>query len=688
MIGDKNLGEPSSTPPFKDSKEIKEGKMGGHDIKSEEKPLIDAEFPTEIKETGKWDDAKVVKQVDEMITSSQTKEGIGITSAAAIMKDTLSKKGPFTQEKEDTYLKAAEFLEKNVEEKIKKIISSSNTKLDSAQTEKEKSDILLNAQLKIKKANASLRFFLTVDNAIHKDSPIERIVDMFDDLQKTIPEEARVELLKDILKYTYEQHRENPEQYVSHGFDHSLNVMEYTDKVLLGNPEIVESMAAKYSLTPGEGRFTLRLVAVMHDAGYPCVGCRQKSVHGVAGADIFSTMKDKYLNVIGSKLAEDQKWDLFKDFRDAILYHSADKVESSFTAKIHTTTGIFLADHGDLAKVIDILAKGDEGSVPRIVTKIEVTKGIKEDVQRALKEAQEATFELTGFLPGLPEIVEIADEEKFKGRYTDLLTNKDNLLGLEFSSPDLLLSPFQMIRLVDNMDMRINRLSPTQRHPAFREIYFRMGDDHALLGQLTIMLEGFERQERMKANVLEEAKAQSKKFINDLGKEKDPVVVEFLNNFTPPVIDVAKTTAAIRERYNEALVLAVMNAPEYRDFSEEMRANIYQYGTKLSSYDLRHFGGCEPILDVQLKEVQVSDETIPCVNIAVDQSLFDELNNIRITEKNANGFSMNVGVGEYQIWRASEAYSTLNLRGKTVELFVNGLKYEFISPKVTELIYG
>lgn len=546
----------------------------------------------------------------------------------------------------------------------------------SVDEEKKLAAIHATEKAEIEKAFVSMHYFTMREQDQNVGTPFERIAKIFEDLPPETDPDAVMKLLKKIMKRGYDQHLDNPEQYVSHGLDHSLNVMDYAIDAIESNPFLVESMKSKYGVSEGEGKFLLKSMALLHDIGYPCVGCRQKSVHGIAGADLFDHMQLSIENVLTSDLEEAQKKILLNDFRDAILFHSADKVDHQFTTKIHTTTGTFLADHGNLARVISIFQDPSQDSIvrPERVTVIEASEDIVEDVEAALDEAQEDTFQKTGKRPDKPEIRVIQASKTFPGRYADLIKNKDNLVGLEFSITDLKERPFDLIRLVDNMDMRKNRLSPTQREPAFREIYHMLGNDQTL-SLFSQKLEGFENQWRKSPGDMEMVRKPAKTFVEQLKQEQESNenVKSFISEFDEARIDEAKTPGELRSHLNQALVKGILSQDRFKHLTLETKEQIAKYGVMLSSFDLRHFGGCEGITDVRLEQVEVSAEAVlPVVKITTNRELFASLNKVRVVERGISGLELNVGVGEYQIWRALDAYDSININKQKVVIFLDG----------------
>jgi HD superfamily phosphodiesterase len=75
---------------------------------------------------------------------------------------------------------------------------------------------------------------------------------------------------------------DNPLQFCSHGFDHSILVDEYVKNISEGT-DVVNKTMKKYGISKDAATTLLRLTAVFHDFGYPRVGNLDKSTHGPFG---------------------------------------------------------------------------------------------------------------------------------------------------------------------------------------------------------------------------------------------------------------------------------------------------------------------------------------------------------------------------------------------------------------------
>jgi hypothetical protein len=510
-------------------------------------------------------------------------------------------------------------------------------------------------------------FFVSIDLGKRENTPMERMAQSYEFLEGPQDESMRESFesamnahMNEIVERAFDQHLENPEQYVSHGFDHSLNVADYTREIIDQNESIVSATAEKYGISAGEAKFMLEQVALFHDCGYPHVGARDKAVHGIAGADLVSSpkMQEMFNGLITSPDAKKDK--LNHDLRDSILFHSADKVQKVFEAKIETTRGKFLTDSSDVLEVISAFHDPElnPAGVPRDVTRIVVSnEKMKVTIEESLLKAAADTERKANYTPANVEVT--VSEAPLRGRFADLKEKKDKKLGLEYSEVDATESPLHsVIRLADNMDMRSNRFSPTQREPAFRDIYQAMGDNNAeslLLQEVAKIPEDASSAEiqRQISQISEqlEIKLNSRRLTEIVKKKDAETLVKWI------------------------IIKRVLSDPQYEGLSEEKKQEIATIALLSNHESIRHFGGCESVRGVELSQMEKEGgvET-PVVVITVNREQFDELNKTIITEdskdKDLNISSVDVGVGEYQVWRAEEAYRSLSVGGLKVEVRV------------------
>jgi hypothetical protein len=371
--------------------------------------------------------------------------------------------------------------------------------------------------------------------------------------------------------------------------------------------------------------------------------------------------------------------------------------------------GVFLANPKDITKnlpkdIVTVLSnfydpEKNPSKTPRYAIEIFVqNKEEKQAIEEALKESKEKFESIVQHVVTLPKVT--IHEGLFDGRYADLEFNKDRLIGLEYSVTDLLENPLNMIRLVDNMDMRQTRMTLTQNETAFREIYKRLGDNKGI-SRLAIRMENFERDVdniSRRSTVVERSKINeiiaknTKELFNDMvalrlkDRHLDSLEKSFKENLTASKIEKMSNPKEARKILNEILIDTIFNHEDWKPLSDGIKGDVRHIGMLQSSYDFRHFGGTEAIKNVELKSIPTLDKKgiIPIVLVTVERKKFEELNNIKVKEE-----GVEIGVGEYQIWRASDAYRSISLGNKAVNLRVvdeNGQSVQCIINKKAEII--
>jgi hypothetical protein len=142
--------------------------------------------------------------------------------------------------------------------------------------------------------------------------------------------------IKAIERWLGNQCLDDPYIYISHGPNHSLEVVKYIQMLYDNDTQVQKSLMANYKLQYSSKtddlnvlftRIVVRLLALLHDVGYTDVAHNlgsgknavKKWIHGKSG-DIINGGKH------GVK-----KTKLTKDFLNAIKYHNADSEKKKFT---------------------------------------------------------------------------------------------------------------------------------------------------------------------------------------------------------------------------------------------------------------------------------------------------------------------------------------------------------------------
>eukprot|EP01118_Nematostelium_gracile_P015998 TRINITY_DN653_c0_g1_i1.p1 TRINITY_DN653_c0_g1~~TRINITY_DN653_c0_g1_i1.p1 ORF type:complete len:467 (+),score=127.16 TRINITY_DN653_c0_g1_i1:34-1434(+) len=114
----------------------------------------------------------------------------------------------------------------------------------------------------------------------------------------------------------------NPPQYVSHGTDHSVRVMNWAFSLL--QIEDLSNGMLKYGLSSVRTQFALSILGIIHDIGYNDVDAHSVSkwLHAVAG----SIMAENLINSGKNKAVLCNNNNIFcLDFINAIKYHNFDE---------------------------------------------------------------------------------------------------------------------------------------------------------------------------------------------------------------------------------------------------------------------------------------------------------------------------------------------------------------------------
>jgi len=452
--------------------------------------------------------------------------------------------------------------------------------------------------------------------------------------------ESKAKLQEHIYVHALQQQVDNPEWYVSHGFDHSVNVKKKVDDIIKTNEGILGVMHDKYGLNDKEARAMLGLVAIYHDFGYPeaQVGDRGKAVHAVTGAQIAGSpeFRDIMAGALGRKPEEVRE--LMHDFKDAILFHSADKVETTYDAKIKATHGEFLV--GARARGGKALTEAERAQeIVHVYSEFKKQTGeetmtilCSEETEKQVKLAMEAQgLKHEGIVFERPQ----EGVTGFKGREVDLERKKDKLMGVEFHRVDANESPMAFtIRVADNLDMQETRFSELQRNPAFKEMYRALCPD---LG-----------------NQVSEGNPQAQRLADLRNAKQD----EAASRLQEEIVDGVLDKHNIVPDQNEGHELSV-----YKSF---LRARLKALGMHSDDQSMRHFGGCESVKGVTLQGSRLT--------IEVDREKFETLNQTVVRDKSTDVMgvvrNVDVGVGEYQIFRSMEAYRSLSVGGEGIQIDV------------------
>lgn len=512
-----------------------------------------------------------------------------------------------------------------------------------------------------------------------------------------------------IKKYMFYQTLDNPLQFCSHGFDHSILVDEYV-KNIAKDTDVVNKTMEKYNISQDAATVLLRLTAVFHDFGYPNVGDLDKSTHGPFGwllfkneiSQEFESLFSKQFWVDHSKVAE-----LTKDMTDAIFFHSADKVEQWYLNKIKFTKGEFLIGEkvagkemgGDIEKETNILSD--------VINIMKSWDNLTVYYRKWNRSGQANAY---GFKQQLMDLgiewnrIQVKEDigetnydaiygtEIYQWRKSKSITD----FGIEFKPIDLYTNPLSgVVRLADNFDMSLNRLTELQKWPIFMGVMYNFGMiDTSPNASSTI----FQRIEKIVDMEVSPEKTQKIEML------KQQIIDNSIN------LSIQDTQAGnIKERRTIKIDESTMNKIFKADWSLDMNEyklwvveqlaiihNITDAATiqgtknialekKSWSYSFRHFAWLTPIQDVTLmkKNEQVyNDNTTTWENkettvikVIVNENVYDnsELANQSVEEKikdpqTGSEEYVKIRLSDYHIWRLYDASARVTVGGSLLQV--------------------
>jgi hypothetical protein len=499
---------------------------------------------------------------------------------------------------------------------------------------------------------------------------------------------SQKEYLKYLAEAAFKQHLVDPLQFVSHGFHHSLKVTEYIKNIInvlaskTTNPKIL-SMRDNPCLN-----FLMQNIGIWHDTGYSELGHLSKPSHGPIGAKIFNRVNHAFGDLLKEQQLDHEH--LLDECQNAIFYHSADKNETHFDIKISSQQGEFLCQsnlsNDEIRKILDYFTIRNNQGRPIISNgsnKIEIQLAvqglepsekqslfgkIQEIVQSALLSWEINLVEKSQIPAKCTKVTPLGKEcTGLHGRVVDLISSKDRLVGLEYSKLDLEDSPFQIIRLADNMDMTRERFSPKQNCGVFKSIYFSLGSSDPAIIEVIQPRSSTSTRKRVRES--EPSKSLKRSRPNDTvlssssqspatGINTDSKLVD-----SPPHITEIDTTKKIEEPTKEEKIRFFEKfGLELDPDSDEIHfVELKAAASKMNNVTIRHFGGCEAVEKVDFKVI----ENRASVEVKVNSVKFTTLNKINFVENDTQ-----LGVGEYQIWRAEEAYKSILFNRMPIEVDV------------------
>ena len=367
-----------------------------------------------------------------------------------------------------------------------------NERIAGFQTEWEIEEFLV-------KRDATLKFFS--GNEVRFRDPETKVIvewkNIFDYWKSLFGdkfETPECQWLRKVMEWMmFNQSLDNPLQYNSHWFDHSILVDAYSQMVI--DQKAIEKVSEEYWISLEWAEVLMRLWAVFHDFWYPeivkvdenwNVLKMDKSMHWPEWWLLFENeIAPAFREFMKLYWAEWAKLDkAVTDMRDAISFHSADKIEEPpYKFKLHTGKWDILINEVVNAECVKWIKESycTNGGEVEIHTQDWVFKN--SDAFKKLKQALESQW------------IKVAEECKLDeptNRYTTSVETEEWTINqyyrwrkwhdaewwpiwIEIQPIDLYKSPLAgVVRLADNMDMAYNRLSEVQKNPVFMDLMYNL----------------------------------------------------------------------------------------------------------------------------------------------------------------------------------------------------------------------
>ena len=323
-----------------------------------------------------------------------------------------------------------------------------------------------------------------------------------------IPAEKLEALKEVILKRAIDQQIDNPPEYVSHGFDHSLRVMDNVDAITKGNREVLKDFMKEYGINEAQAVLMMKMTGILHDLGYPDSAGFSKALHAAGGAALFIA---EIAGPLGEAAGLDiknnpQHQALIKKLADAIQYHGADKKEDKYENEAGNKENLIFTHK----VIINLEIPGTSATYPQeFLITAETWKKFNGNEQQIIDyygkrynaKVRDVRFDLARNDSAASVMLDshgdpIHDNSGnpikiYEGRYADFPgaagRKGENAAGIEYKEVDLYKDPLgAVIRFADNLDMTEARFSEYQITSEFREYYERLGAEREVSGNQTV----------------------------------------------------------------------------------------------------------------------------------------------------------------------------------------------------------
>lgn len=533
--------------------------------------------------------------------------------------------------------------------------------------------------------------------------------------------------------FMFYQHLDNPLHYCSHWFDHSILVDAYVQNIIDWTPEILTKTMEKYWINKEIGTLILRLTAIFHDFGYPDIANLAKSMHWPLGWQLFlnefantEKWKASFLDLFWNKsfgISPENLEKLKIDMAIAIFFHSADKVENWYLNKIKHTKGEFLIgdnknnindflqileawwdiqityrnselkennvftdNEWNLFKVVSIdwetiIAEYriDKKVMTKKLNKSEVEEWILNTMIKWEENAKALRRKLIEDLNVDPNRIQIIqdngsyayDKEFSSDKYQWRKADKNKWdVWIEFKPIDLFEDPLSwIVRLADNMDMNLDRLTELQSSEVFMNLLYNLWMTEQQNNSSSSLFQRMEEALKSKNKKGESIDWEVLSIKNILQKGIVLNIYDYKtwkNQIGVPIKIDTNTINLIFKDWNIDLnvykLFIVDQLAKYYNLESDPKVQAIKstaIENDTSSYSFRHFIGLTAIKDVSLKN--------GALVVSVDRDIYF---NSDLTSQNVSEAGLSINLNNYHIWRLYDASWRVMVNGKVLNILI------------------
>jgi hypothetical protein len=173
-----------------------------------------------------------------------------------------------------------------------------------------------------------------------RDQSVSLFLQLYGGISVEVSHEDKDTFLLTVMKLLVNQTLTNPPQYVSHGTDHSVRVMQWAID-LYQVDEVAYGMVYNYNTNTQQSQFILGLLGLLHDTGYADLASHAvpKWLHSISSGKLVQLLLGNYTGDIGNRIllgAAPVNKTIIDDFTVAIATHNFDDGFCYGQNKIHS----------------------------------------------------------------------------------------------------------------------------------------------------------------------------------------------------------------------------------------------------------------------------------------------------------------------------------------------------------------